>query len=184
MRRRVILGNRSAPHFVFTCCSVPPHHNTMNEDPRITSKVLGFARPQPIESHNSPPDKSGSTGLRRGDPSRLIVPTSTTPGSQSRTRPSSAKRGSSCSKSLHRTRPFSPRRRDSGGHPYRFPRSRRRCPEVLQSPIASTQVAHRSAAASGVHRNASSSACDGDLHPRVCRGLPLSRLRRRRDRLV
>ena len=34
--------------------------------------------------------------------------------------------------------------------------------------------AARTAAGSGVHRNASSSACDGVFQPRVCRGLPLS----------
>ena len=31
-----------------------------------------------------------------------------------------------------------------------------------------------SAAVLGVHRNAASSACDGVIHPRVCRGRPLS----------
>jgi hypothetical protein len=34
--------------------------------------------------------------------------------------------------------------------------------------------AARSGAVSGGHRNASSSACDGVFHPRVCRGRPLS----------
>jgi hypothetical protein len=57
-----------------------------------------------IESHRSPSQISGSTGLLRGDPSARIVATSTTSGASSRSRPSSARRAEDVSNSCQRVR--------------------------------------------------------------------------------
>jgi len=64
---------------------------------------------------------------------------------------------------MNTAKPFRPNRRASH-HPL----------TAHRMPALALLCERRTAASSGVHRNASSSACDGDLHPRVCRGLPLS----------